>query len=333
MFGITELIYEAKYVIKNGHQSNYRCLCFVNMFKEGINMRQNIMFLSQGLHCSGWLYIPDNLAPDEKVPAIVMAHGYSAVKEMGLSKYAERFVNAGFVTLVFDYRYFGDSMGEPRGQLFPLEQQEDYRNAITWLSDHPHVDPQRIGIWGTSFSGGLVLYVGIFDKRVKAIVAQVPSTSNWETRRRINKEKFDKVGELFIQDRIERYKTGKINYIKVVAPEGEPCVLSQAESYKFFMEGSKLAPNWRNQITYESLEKQREFDPISLIHQIAPTSLLIIAAEYDKLIPLNAPVSAYKRALEPKSIKILPCSHFDIYTEPWVGEAARAAIDWYKAHL
>ena len=99
-------------------------------------MRQDVMFMSQGLRCSGWLYIPDNLTPDEKVPAIVMAHGYSAVKEMSLSNYAERFANAGFVTLIFDYRYFGDSEGEPRGQLFPLEQQEDYRNAITWISDH-----------------------------------------------------------------------------------------------------------------------------------------------------------------------------------------------------
>jgi len=175
--------------------------------------------------------------------------------------------------------------------------------------------------------------VGIFDKRVKAIVAQVPSTMNWETRRRIDPERFDKVGELFIQDRIERYRTEKIKYIKVVAPEGESCVLSQAESYEFFMEASKLAPNWCNQITFESLEKQREFDPISLIHMIAPTPLLIIAAEYDKLILLNAPVSVYKRALDPKSIKILPCSHFEIYTEPWVVEADRAAVDWFKAYL
>jgi dipeptidyl aminopeptidase/acylaminoacyl peptidase len=66
-------------------------------------MRQDITFMSQGLRCSGWLYEPDNLAPDEKVSAIVMTHGYSAVKEMGLSTYAEEFVDAGFVTLVFDY--------------------------------------------------------------------------------------------------------------------------------------------------------------------------------------------------------------------------------------
>ena len=298
-----------------------------------MEMRQNITFMSGGLRCRGWLYLPDTLAPDDTVPAIVMAHGYSAVKEMYLSHYAERFAAAGLITVVFDYRYFGESEGTPRGQLFPLEQQEDYRNAITWISDHPHVDPQRIGIWGTSYSGGLVLYVGIFDKRVKAIVAQAPSAMNWETRRGIDPERFDTVGDWLLQDRIQRYRTGTIKYIKVVAPDGEPCVLSQPESYAFLMAASQHAPNWRNQITLESLEKQREFDPISLIHLIAPTPLLIIAAEQDTLIPLDAPVAAYQRALEPKALKLLPCGHFDVYTEPWIGEAASAAVDWFQSHL
>ena len=301
--------------------------------KVEINLRQDITFMSEGLRCSGWLYIPDNLAPEEKAPAIIMAHGYTAVKEAGLSYFAERFADAGFVTLVFDYRYFGDSEGEPRSQLFPLQQQEDYRNAITWISDHPQVDPQRIGIWGTSYSGGLVLYVGIFDKRVKAIVAQVPSAINCEARRKMDPERWDKVGKWLIQDRIERYRTGKINYIKVVAPEGEPCVLSAPGTYEAYMEISKNAPNWSNQLTVESLEKQREFDPTSLIHMIAPTPLLMIPAEHDNLLPLDAVVSSYERALEPKSIKILPCAHFDVYTEPWAKEAVEAAVDWFKTHL
>ncbi len=296
-------------------------------------MRQDITFISEGLHCSGWLYIPDNLASEDKAPCIVMAPGYSAVKEMGSSYFAERFADAGFVTLVFDYRYFGDSEGEPRGQLFPLEQQEDYRNAITWISDHSQIDPMRIGIWGSSYSGGLVLYVGIFDKRVKAIVAQVPSAMNCEARRAMNPERWDSVGKWLIQDRTERYRTSKINYIKVVAPEGEPCVLSQPGTYEAYMDISKTAPNWRNQITVQSLEKQREFDPVSLIHMISPTPLLMIPAEHDNLLPLDPVVSSYERALEPKSIKILPCAHFDVYKEPWSVEAVEAAIDWFKTHL
>jgi dipeptidyl aminopeptidase/acylaminoacyl peptidase len=116
-------------------------------------MRQDVAFTSQGLRCAGWLYTPDDRRPGERRPAIVMAHGFSAVKEMHLASFAERFCAAGFVTLVFDYRYFGDSEGGPRSQLFPHEQHEDYRSAITWVSLRDDVDPTRIGVWGSSYSG------------------------------------------------------------------------------------------------------------------------------------------------------------------------------------
>ena len=82
-------------------------------------MRDDVTFLSQGLRCAGWLYLPDDLKSGEQRPAIIMAPGFSAVKEMYLDAFAERFVAAGFVTLVFDYRYQGASEGEPWGQIFP----------------------------------------------------------------------------------------------------------------------------------------------------------------------------------------------------------------------
>jgi dienelactone hydrolase len=133
-------------------------------------LRRDISFNSDGSRCSGWLYVPDDLKAGSKAPTIVMANWFSGVKEQILPGIAAKFADAGFVTLVFDYRYFGDNEGEPRNQNFPLEMAEDYRNAITWVSDQPEVDSERIGIWGTSFSGGLVPYVGTYDKRVKAVV-------------------------------------------------------------------------------------------------------------------------------------------------------------------
>ena len=212
-------------------------------------MRQDISFDSKGLECRGWLYLPDDIKENEKLPAIVMAHGFSAVKEQILPEFAEQYVNAGFAALVFDYRFFGDSEGEPRCQLFPLEMVEDYRNAISWISEHPSVDPERIGIWGTSYSGGLVAYVGAIDKRAKAVVAQVPSIIDPESRRVVDPEKWDALGGFLLQDRIARYSTGKINYMKVVAPEGEPCILPGQENYDAFMEIVDIAPNWRNEVT------------------------------------------------------------------------------------
>ena len=84
-------------------------------------MRSNVTFKSKGLNCSAFLYIPDTWKEGEKLPAIVMAPGFSGVKEMSLPEYADKFAEAGFVTLLFDYRTFGESEGEPRQQLFPLE--------------------------------------------------------------------------------------------------------------------------------------------------------------------------------------------------------------------
>lgn len=296
-------------------------------------MREDISFRSQGLKCRGWLYFPDDIEKTAKLPAVVMAHGFSAVKEQGLSDYAEYFSNAGFVVLVFDYRFFGDSEGEPRCQLFPLEMVEDYRNAITWLSGHTNVDPDRIGIWGTSYSGGLVAYVGAIDKRAKAIVAQVPSIIDPESRRNVNPEKWENVGEFLLQDRVARYSTGKVNYMKVVAPNDESCILPGKENYDALTGMADGAPNWRNEITVESLEKIREFDPVRSIHLIAPRALLIIAAENDNLIPIEVVKNSFQKALEPKDIIVHPILHFDIYADPWKTKAATAAIDWFKRSL
>jgi uncharacterized protein len=296
-------------------------------------MRKDITFNSKGLPCRGWLWVPDDLAEGQKSPTIVMAHGFSAVKEMGLPDFAERFAAAGFVTLAFDYRYFGDSEGEPRCQLFPLEQVEDVRNAITWVSDQPEVDPQRIGVWGTSYGGGIVVYTATFDRRIKAVVAQVPATVSAEFWRALDPKGWDARDAFFLRDRAERYRTGAVNYMKVVAPEGKPCAIPGRENYEGYRTLAETSPNWRNQVTIESLEKIREFDSTRLVHWVAPTALLLIPAEKDSLIPVDAVKETYERAREPKALLPLPIKHFDIYYEPWFSKAAGAAIDWFEKYL
>jgi hypothetical protein len=135
-------------------------------------------------------------------------------------------------------------------------------------------------------------------------------------------------------DNLLRYKTGEINYLKVVAPEGEPCVLHGEESHEAFMSSKENAPTWLNGVTLESLEKIDEFDPTRYIHLIAPNPLLIIAAENDSLIPADLIVEAYERAREPKNMVMLPCLHYEVCnTEPWFSKASGAAVDWFKKHL
>ena len=118
-------------------------------------MRQDVEFDAEGVTLRGWLYTPDGAGGP--APTVVMAHGFSAVKEMYLDRFAEAFASAGLAALVFDNRNFGASDGEPRQEIDPWAQVRDYRHAITYAETRDEVDAGRIGIWGSSYSGGHVL--------------------------------------------------------------------------------------------------------------------------------------------------------------------------------
>jgi len=139
-------------------------------------MRKDIDFKTEdGVMLRGWLYLPDRAAGP--VPTVVMAHGFSAVKEMYLDRFAEVFAAGGLGALVFDNRNFGASDGEPRQHIDSWEQVGDYRDTITFAETLPEVDRNRIGVWGSSYSGGHVLVIGAIDRRVKCVVSQVPLIS------------------------------------------------------------------------------------------------------------------------------------------------------------
>jgi len=126
-----------------------------------------------GIELSAWLFVPrDRIGP---APAITMAHGYAGTKYHGIEPMAEAFAEAGFVVLLLDYCSFGDSGGEPRQDINPWQQITDWRRAISYLQDRPEVDGDRIGLWGTSFAGGHAIVLGATDRRLKAVVAQVPT--------------------------------------------------------------------------------------------------------------------------------------------------------------
>jgi uncharacterized protein len=105
-----------------------------------------------------------------------MAHGFSATRDDGLPAYAEAFRDAGFAVVLFDYRHFGASTGEPRQLLDIGHQHDDYRSVIAWARRLDGIDPDRIVLWGSSFSGGHVLAVAAGDPRIAAVVSQAPFT-------------------------------------------------------------------------------------------------------------------------------------------------------------
>lgn len=137
-----------------------------------MSSRSEVRFRSGDAECAAWLYLPDGPGP---APVVVMGHGLGAIREMRLDAYADRFAAAGYACLVFDYRHFGASGGEPRQLLSVARELEDWRSAITYARTLPEVDGDRVAIWGSSFGGGYVIATAA-DVPVAAAIAQCPFT-------------------------------------------------------------------------------------------------------------------------------------------------------------
>jgi fermentation-respiration switch protein FrsA (DUF1100 family) len=295
--------------------------------------RRDIEFDAEGVTLRGWFY-PGQGATGS-APAVVMAHGFSAVKEMYLDSFAEVFSAAGLSALVFDNRNFGASDGEPRQEIDPWAQVRDYRHAITYATTLPEVDPARIGIWGSSYSGGHVLVLGAIDRRVKAVVCQVPLVSGHDNLRALVRSDFIAgFREMFDADRLARFQ-GKAPAMVSVVDEDPlaPCALPTPDSWSWFSEtGRNRASAWRNEVTLRSVEMFTEYEPVSYMPYISPTPLLLLVAAGDHLVPAELAIAAYEQAREPKKIIIMPGGHFDAYTKGFEAASGRAR-DWFVQHL
>lgn len=295
--------------------------------------RRDIEFDAEGVTLRGWFYRGDGATG--AAPTVVMAHGFSAVKEMYLDAFAEVFAAAGLNVLVFDNRNFGASDGEPRLEIDPWEQVRDYRHAITWASTLAEVDPTRIGIWGSSYSGGHVLVVGAIDRRVKAVVGQVPMVSGSANIGELVRADF-RAGfrEMFDADRAARFAGDPPAMVPVVDEDPlAPSALPTPDSWTWFTEtGKTRAPSWRNEVTLRTVEMLGEYEPRTYLPRISPTPLLMVVAREDHLTPAHLAIDAYESAREPKKLVIIPGGHFDAYTVG-IEVASGPARDWFLEHL
>ena len=299
-------------------------------------LKRDVMFKSGETFAAAWLFLPDQAQSGARVPAVAMAHGVGAVKEMYLEPFARRFAEAGIAALVFDYRGFGASGGEPRQRVSPRDQMDDYRNALTWLSLQPEIDADRLGVWGTSFSGGHVIQVAAQDTRVKAVVSQVaPMDLHRIIRGIIGPEQFAGLQHLTVQERIRRATAGGEVYIPSAGRPGEGFALqADEESYDFGTHAqATVAPAWRNEVTMSSLEAILDHAPGRFIDMVAPRPLLMILAKGDVIVPPDSNREAFARASEPKRLLEIEGGHYAVYTGPGAYDAATAATQWFTEHL
>jgi len=296
-------------------------------------MRQDVDFkTTDGTTLRGWHYVPDGPG---RHPTIVMAHGFSAVKEMFLDKYAEAFAEAGFASLVYDNRNFGASDGQPRQEIDPWLQVRDYSDAITFALSREQTDPARIGVWGSSYSGAHVLVVAAIDRRVKCVVSQVPAISGYHGFRRLVRADFIAgLREQLHVDRVSRAAGGAPAMLPVVSQDpNAPSALPTADSHRWFSEtAATRAPAWRNEVTLRTVEYAFGYEPGAYIGLISPTPLLLVVAVEDHLAVADLAIAAYEQAHEPKKLVLLSGGHFDAYVDDF-DKSSGAAVDWFRTHF
>ena len=297
-------------------------------------MRKDIEFqATDGTILRGWHYLPGTSGG--KHPTIIMAHGFSAVKEMCLDKYAEAFVKAGFALVVYDNRNLGASDGMPRQEIDPWLQIRDYSDAITFAQRLRETDAERIGVWGSSYSGGHVLVVAAIDRRVKCVVSQVPFISGSQGLRRLVRADFIAgLHAQFAEDRRNR-AAGKPPAMIPVVDENPAAAsaLPTADSFKWFSEMHlSRAPSWRNEVTLRTLEYAFGYEPGAYIGHISPTPLLLIVAVNDHLAVSDLAIKAYEKAYQPKKLVLLRGRHFDAYVEEF-DQSCQPTCEWFATHL
>jgi alpha-beta hydrolase superfamily lysophospholipase len=304
--------------------------------QERPTMRRKIEFISDGVTCRGWLYVPDTLKPGMKAPAIVTANALTAIQEMFMPDYAERLAAAGYVTLIFDFAHWGVSDGEPRNHFVAYTQQQNLRDAVAWLATQPEVDAERIGGLGISMGASHMLYLAAFERRLKAVVAiaaYINPIVVWEPM--LGREGLQGFLAQAGQERQQRLAAGeRAMYMPVVGHPGEMAAFPQEEAYNFYMEAKRtVAPAWENRVTLQSIPNMLEYNPDFAVSLAAPTAMLMVHAKQDSL-PEALVREVYDRARDPKKMVVFDCQHTDLLgREPWSTQTANESIAWFNKYL
>lgn len=301
-----------------------------------MNQRQDIEFTSQGTICSAWLYPPANrdFANQAGMPCVVMAHGFGGTRDAGLEPYAEKFAAAGFYVLLFDYRHFGASEGRPRQLVSVSRQLQDWAAAIAHARSLEGVDPKRIALWGSSFSGGHVVVAGARDGQVAAISAQGAMMDGFATL--LNVIRYAGIGRALaltwagLLDLIRSWLALEPHRIPIIAPEGQFAVMSSAGAYEGY---AALTPaSWINEVCARFALTLALYRPIACAAEL-PCPLLVLICEQDNIVPPEAATKTAQRAGERAEVRRYDVNHFDIYVNDGFKRSSNDQLDFFKKTL
>lgn len=281
----------------------------------GTHLRQDVSFDSGGERCAAWLYRPAGATA-----CVVLAHGWSAVREQRLDVYAQRFAGAGLAALAFDYRHFGASGGEPRNLLDIRRQLEDWRAAVGYARGLQGIDPEAIALWGTSFSGGHVIELAAQDGRIAAVVTQMPFVDGLGTMLRLAPVHVLRLAAAGLRDQAAAL-AGRAPYmVASVGPPGSTAFMNSPDAEPGFRSLDPPGSTWRNETAARIGLHLGFYRPTRKASRVRCPILFVIADD-DVITPprLSAKAAAHAPYAE---VRHYPGGHFD----PYAGELFERVI-------
>jgi uncharacterized protein len=292
-------------------------------------MKTPIIFYSEGVKLVGDVYRPTDLQRGDRRAGIVLCHGYTGVKDLYLPDNARALTAAGYVVLTFDYKGWGESDG-PRSRLAPWSRVADVQAALTVLGTFDDVDPERLGIYGTSYGGATVVWAAAIDPRVRCVVSVVGIGHGGRWMRSVRRpDEWHDLLERSRQDRIRRTLTGQSQLVdrsEILLPDrqsGQLAAIARAKN-----------PAAVSEIPLEYVDDTLAFNPEWVVDRIAPRPILFITTDDDRLVPPEESRALHARAGDPKRLVVLPgYGHYEVYGEPAFGDVMRETLAWYGEHL
>ena len=301
-------------------------------------MIEIVDFPSLNVTLRGKLYRPESSA--DRLPVIVMAHGYSAtINGMVAERFAEVFCEAGFAVLLYDHYSFGISDGRPRRQINSWLQARGYCDAIDYLLTRPEIDPQRIAVWGDSMTGWVAIVVGAVDDRVNAVVVQVPACGRKRPSAGPNEASYLAMKDIIRNRDLAAMAKDYADPMPVVSADqiGMPSLLKPITAFRWCMDyGAKYGTNWDNQAVLVTIDTGRPFHVHDCAAQLK-TPILMVIAEDDEMPGANSDVAryVYDSIPAPKELLEIDGGHFGLlyYPGELFDQASRAQRDFLLRHL
>ncbi len=307
---------------------------YAYVMPDGVTTKE-VVYYSDGVPCYAKVFYPKGFNPQTaKLPAVVLGQGWAG-SHVSIEKYAAAFAKHGLVAMAIDYRGWGSSEGYvrlispvdlgggwekdesrhkiidnakvwvKRTKLDAADQQEDYRNAISFIQGEPGVNPDLIGVWGSSYAGGNSLAVAGQDARVKAIAVQIPGIAG-----NPDGTPPQSYSGPVLQDAIKRARTGQ---------------------------GAEMWTGYSRSLLIDSemIEANRENNTMQWARNLGTRPFQVVVAQYDELINNDrAGKAALEYAKGPKEYIVVPdITHFEMYSGKPFEISSEAAARWFKTHL